>query len=236
MTGMIDQSIVDATKELLARSRNMFGITITDVSIQVMHSNRRVMGRAIHDRGQYIIELNPDAIVNHKSFIIEEVLPHEMAHLVCFNKPEIGNDHDAGWANACKLLGGSGRMHHDVKLRGRSHTSVKCVYQTKLGEMHVPASLHRKIQREGILGIRWQQQEFNVLASDFLRGDYVQSDGLVTSAVLSTEYATKKDHAAVIVREMHGESPKKVIERLMQAVQLTKPAASTYYYSLKKSV
>lgn len=37
-----------------------------------------------------------------------DVVAHELAHVVCFRNPEMGDNHDAGWKAVCRDMGGDG--------------------------------------------------------------------------------------------------------------------------------
>jgi hypothetical protein len=46
---------------------------------------------------------------------------HEVAHLVCYARPDLGRKHDMGWKRVCVALGGDGKRTHsyDVVVKGR---------------------------------------------------------------------------------------------------------------------
>jgi predicted SprT family Zn-dependent metalloprotease len=46
--------------------------------------------------------------------VLEDVIPHEVAHLVCMLRPQHGHSHahDEGWAKVARRLGGSGLAHY----------------------------------------------------------------------------------------------------------------------------
>lgn len=103
----------------------------------------KVAGKAYWD-GQ--IKLNPEACDKYFKEMMEEVIPHEVAHLVCFQKPFLGKGHNKRWKRVCKQLGGTGERCHSFQLTpGRKVTKYK--YAIGDGtEITLGAIRHNKIQ------------------------------------------------------------------------------------------
>jgi predicted SprT family Zn-dependent metalloprotease len=91
--------------------------------------------------------LNKHLIEREQTFeaILNDTVPHEMAHIICFLHPRLGKNHDIGWRKVCKELGGTGNTCHKhlVKYaRGKTYQ-----YTTTLGiDMNVSQVRHRRIQ------------------------------------------------------------------------------------------
>jgi predicted SprT family Zn-dependent metalloprotease len=59
---------------------------------------------------KYIISLNKNYINSNKYFYISEIIPHEMAHIICFENKLINVSlHNNDWKNLCIIMGGSGQ-------------------------------------------------------------------------------------------------------------------------------
>ena len=61
---------------------------------------------------RYEVRFNAANVENSVEEMLNVVVPHEVAHIVCFINPKLGSDHDAGWQGVCKKLGGTGATYH----------------------------------------------------------------------------------------------------------------------------
>lgn len=92
------------------------------------------------------LRFNVDMIANGSfDMMLNDTVPHEVAHLVCMLRPELGTDHNIGWQAVCRALGGAGTRTHDrpvVYARGRTYQ-----YRTTTGAtVHISEQRHRRIQ------------------------------------------------------------------------------------------
>lgn len=115
----------------------------------------RAAGMAIRQYDRYTIRFNRDMIQRDAfEHIINNTVPHEIAHIVCFMDPTLGSNHDAGWARVCRTLGGSGdRTHREEVVFGRGNTYEYVTdrgHAVRVGERH-----HQYLQTRGPLS--WRQ-------------------------------------------------------------------------------
>lgn len=61
-----------------------------------------------------LLRLNKDAVEQNLTLVLSDVIPHEMAHVVCLLRPEQGTGHDIGWQAVCRTLGGTGEARYPV--------------------------------------------------------------------------------------------------------------------------
>lgn len=114
----------------------------------------RTAGWAI---GGHTIRLNTTAIFGdeaHFRDMVNDTVPHEIAHIVCHRNPSLGRKHDAGWAAVCRTLGGTGKRTHDMITiefaRGRTY-----IYTSTGGkEYAISEQRHRKVQTGGSFRFR----------------------------------------------------------------------------------
>lgn len=114
----------------------------------------RTAGWAI---GGHTIRLNTTAIYGdeaHFRDMVNDTVPHEIAHIVCHRNPSLGRKHDAGWASVCRTLGGTGKRTHDMTTiefaRGRTY-----IYTSTGGkEYAVSERRHRSVQQGGMFRFR----------------------------------------------------------------------------------
>lgn len=114
----------------------------------------RTAGWAI---GGHTIRLNTTAIYGdeaHFRDMVNDTVPHEIAHIVCHRNPSLGRKHDAGWAAVCRALGGTGKRTHDMTTiefaRGRTY-----IYTSTGGkEYAISEQRHRRVQTGGSFRFR----------------------------------------------------------------------------------
>jgi hypothetical protein len=63
-----------------------------------------------------LLRINKSAIEQNLEVVLNEVIPHDIAHVVCEFQPQRGHSHshDAGWQAVCKRLGGTGLAYYPV--------------------------------------------------------------------------------------------------------------------------
>lgn len=81
--------------------------------------------------------------------IINDTVPHEVAHTVCQAHFRLGKNHNSGWKAVCFALGGNGqRCYSDADAPEAIAKAKPYVYITTAGrEVRVSPTVHKKIQR-----------------------------------------------------------------------------------------
>jgi SprT protein len=83
---------------------------------------------------------------------LQNVIPHEIAHVVCIRKPALGKVHDRGWKRVCIALGGDGTRCHDMEV---NYVGGNFLYRGTCGtEITVSKRMHNIIQRGGVRTVR----------------------------------------------------------------------------------
>lgn len=109
------QEVEDFIKITLKKAEEIYGINISDVNIS-FKLRGRCLGTAsrtycrINKKFSYSVNINKNALrIGGKTynFLFEEVIPHEVAHIVCM-KLELPSSHTKTWKNICIQLGGIG--------------------------------------------------------------------------------------------------------------------------------
>lgn len=92
-----------------------------------------------------IIKFNRDMIMgNGYQHVITNTVPHEVAHLVCVARPDLGRNHNPGWKRVCVALGGNGKRCHSEEVRYAHGTYV---YIATCGmRVTLSKTIHRRIQ------------------------------------------------------------------------------------------
>jgi len=115
------------------------------------------MGR-VAGKAHYIdnlVELNPDFLTNHLEELINQTLPHEIAHLVSVKVygQQLGRGHGRFWKSVMYALSPMGvecRRCHDYSLDGVSKVHPRpyeYVCRCKDKTFNLTANIHNKIQR-----------------------------------------------------------------------------------------
>lgn len=130
------QQAVNKCKEIFELARVKYGVDLSNVSIG-FNLKGRVAGRAgwkgfkgVAER-EYYMQFNLDLLQRESDDMLNDTIPHEIAHIVCYMKPELGSDHDYGWTRVCISLGGSGNAKHNLKVVYGKGTTYE--YTTDMG-------------------------------------------------------------------------------------------------------
>ena len=100
-------------KEIFRKAETLYGVDLSHCSIR-FDLKGRVGGMACRRGAQMYMRFNYDMMTRELGEMLNVVAPHEIAHIVCFLKPQLGNNHNHGWASVCRALGGSGDRTHDM--------------------------------------------------------------------------------------------------------------------------
>jgi len=97
----------------------------------------------------YYMRFNQEAIKLDWEQFSKETIPHEVAHIVCYMRPELGHKHNSGWRRVCIDLGGTGDRCHTMQLTpGRRRRTKKFMYTATCGtEIELSSVRHNKIRR-----------------------------------------------------------------------------------------
>ena len=83
--------------------------------------------------------------------LVDDVVAHEIAHIICAYKPVLGKNHDIGWQRVCRDIGGNGERCYkteDAPEAVAKHSPY--IYTTHKGyEVRITTRTHNKIQRQG---------------------------------------------------------------------------------------
>ena len=143
------EEITRKTQEVLRRAEQLYGVKLEPTV--GFNLRGRVAGWAVFKTcritraRKYSLRFNQDLIQGpHFEDIRDSTVPHEVAHLVCYARPELGSDHDEGWRRVCLALGGTGARCHNYAV---SHAAGSIVYVSTRGhEVKFSKIRHAKIQ------------------------------------------------------------------------------------------
>jgi predicted SprT family Zn-dependent metalloprotease len=144
------QQIKDRCVGIYATALTLYGLDLTNVRISFDLRGRsagKAGGRGYRmPASSYYMKFNRD-MLSREAFdhVLNDTVPHEIAHIVCFMKPELGKNHDGGWARVCRALGGTGdRTHKEEVVYGNGLTYE---YTTTNGnKVRLSERKHRSVQ------------------------------------------------------------------------------------------
>jgi len=142
------QQIIDKSKACFAKALELYGLDLsTRVSIR-FDLKGRAAGMAGHRSGVYYTRYNRDMLTRDAfNHVLNNTVPHEIAHIVCFINPRLGRNHDAGWARVCRALGGTGATRHNEDVIHGKGTTYE--YTTSTGKTVRVGDKHHNIIQSG---------------------------------------------------------------------------------------
>lgn len=170
-------ALIVATEQLLARAEQQWGLPAS--WRQLLQISCCLRGRAagkveVHWRGgqplRVRLRLNLAAARLDWRQMVEDTIPHEVAHLVVMSQPKRFNQqpHGEDWRQLCLALGGSGNSRHQLPLLP-ARRSRQWQYRDSQGQLHLLTTIrHQRLQ---------QGQRYQVRAS----GAWLDASGLVAA-------------------------------------------------------
>lgn len=232
------KEFTDAVHACLKLASDMYKVDLSPANVEV-HNDiiGKVAGWARPKRyGKYRLRFNLEAIEKHNEEMTKDTIPHEVAHLVCFARPELGDNHDAGWKSVCRALGGDDSRTHDMLLTpAKVKDIIRYEYNVCGHKILCGPRQHKAIQdgtkmyfahhptkgRIKVLYWMWNDESVQLNRQ---AGAWVPTVGLKES---------KKDIAVRIWDANPNLSRAEVIALFMSEAMLTKAGAGTYYQNFK---
>lgn len=233
------ETVRNATVKALEAAGKLYGVDLSKTHI-TFDLKGRAAGQAIkHANGLLQIRFNAPMInSNGYDHVLNDTVPHEVAHLVNFANPRTGHNHDAGWVSVCRALGGTGERYHSqevVYAKGKTYEYTTSENKT----VRISEVRHRKIMKGAVYitskGRVSCNSKFRVVGQS---GRFINTDaGALMAAQEQTPTAkktvttkAKTASKAEQVREQlrAGIDPSIVIEWAVATLGMTQGLAKTY--------
>jgi SprT protein len=138
-------------QQCIKLAEDKFGITMPKVDVR-FDLTGRAAGMAGMRYGHFYLRFNRTHMaLGGKTWehLLNDTVPHEVAHTVCQAFPKFGRNHDAGWRRVCIALGGNGsRCYGENDAPEAVAQQRPWVYITTTGhEVRVTKVIHSKIQQ-----------------------------------------------------------------------------------------
>lgn len=148
----------------IEKAQETFGVDLTNTTV-LMDLKGLTAAWAERQGDELTLKFNEEAIEKYYDDMVKETIPHEVAHLVCFQMPHLGKGHDAGWKTVCSMLGGKYHRCHDMELTpARKKRTFE--YISEDGDLLVLSIVrHNKLQNNKVMAytcnsIRYTKDEF----------------------------------------------------------------------------
>lgn len=140
------QLVREAAQKCLEQAGKKYGLDLSHVHIR-FDLKGAAAGMAGYKGKTFYLRFNT-TMIQHEGLdhILNETVPHEVAHIVCFVNPRLGSNHDNGWKRVCIDLGGSGKRCHSEQViyaKGKTY-EYTCTQGTTIS---MSEQRHRKIQQ-----------------------------------------------------------------------------------------
>jgi predicted SprT family Zn-dependent metalloprotease len=141
------KQIVDRCMELTQKASKLYNMDIPNIRVS-FNLTGATAGYAHRKFGAYSVRFNFEMISREDpaafNDMLNDTVPHELAHIVCFINSALGKNHDYGWRRVCIALGGTGKTTHDLEVNYAGETFT---YISTTGvQQDVSKVLHARIQ------------------------------------------------------------------------------------------
>ena len=145
------QQVIAKCNTVFEKAKELYGLDLSVCTIRFDLKGRvggtaGARGSSLAGTRSYQMRFNADMVQRDTVEMVDETVPHEIAHIVCFMNPKLGSNHDAGWARVCRQLGGNGSRTHDMPVvygKGNTYEYITTNGNTiRLSERH-----HATVQR-----------------------------------------------------------------------------------------
>lgn len=260
MNSHIETQIRAKAETVFALAHKLYGCPLNLDNVRLVFKQKgKAAGQAAWKRQfgetQYELRFSMEAATIDLNDMLNDTVPHEIAHLVNFWNPTTGRNHDRLWKQTCIALGGTGERCYDGSKMVLTPTKIqrKWKYVASCGtELEVSTKIHNKIQRGQT---RTLKRTGGRIASIHFAGAVTQTevkqrlnerqaqvnDVKVAAQAPAPRPAparggqTKAAKAVLIIDRLQAQGcdKKDIVGYLIRELGMTPAGASTYYYKYR---
>lgn len=255
MSQVVIDEFTKAVKAKLREAFDIYGITVPVEAVRVRCDVRgQVAGWASEKpRGSgmvYGLRFNHEAILKHNEEMTNDTIPHEVAHIVCYIKPQLGRNHDAGWKAVCRRLGGDDSRTHDMVLTpAKIVPSRRQKYNLPDGRVCEVGPKHHKMIQGGCTTIfmrnpktflraeMWEHYgDLDKMVAVQPRPRLIPGLNIIKASIPDVPAgASKRERAQAIYMKNRHLERKDMIDLFVRHADMTNAGAATYYQNFKKA-
>lgn len=256
MSQAIFDAFTAAVHTKLAEAIKLYDLTFKVEEVTISYNLRgKTAGYASWDnrsgKVKYSLRFNAEAILKYNDNMTNDVIPHEVAHLVCFDRPWNGKDHDHGWKRVCRTLGGDDSRTHDMVLTPAKVVESRRVdYILDSGRVCRVGPKHHKAIQGGSTGFFMRNPKEYIRAEHWvgygkvaptlkvaaLKPSAIPGLNIVRSDIPALPAAgSKREKAELIYKANKHLARGEVIKLFVAHADMTPAGAATYYQNFKKA-
>lgn len=95
------RDFLDQTYKMIGIAEIKFGIDLSRV-ICIVGAQEKPATTYYEDNGYIVFSL--EFVLNHFDAMVQKAIPHEVAHIVTYYRPDLGCGHDVGWKSIKEQL------------------------------------------------------------------------------------------------------------------------------------
>ena len=244
------QKCIDLARVVIPLGSNFCGDEFPVPEVE-FYNKGRAAGKAVRTAdGRLIVQFNREACEKYLDEMLNDVVPHEVAHIVCYINPALGRRHDGGWKRVCKTLGGTASGTHSMALTPAKQVSRMWLYKDTAGKIReVTTRLHNRMRREGIR-YRYRDNGGLISAACYIgninnqpkeetkmSNETVATNETVNETPRSQDRFRKSEgrpskaaQAREIIAELGTEDRKAVVSAIQERLGFTRQMARHYFY------
>ena len=216
------QAVRNKVTECIRIAEQRFGITMPKVDVR-FDLKGRAAGIAGWRGTNFYLRFN----VQHMALggqtwdhLLNDTVPHEVAHTVCQAFPQYGRNHDQGWKRVCVALGGNGRRTYSEDDAPEAVAAARpYVYITTQGhEVRVTKVMHAKIQKGANYTARGKGQLTRQCQYNYMAAPVADTPRVVHTPAPAVR-APAPEVQRPVLPVAGGSNADKVRARIMQAKQ-----------------
>lgn len=137
--------IASKLKRLVVKAQAQWNIKLPDITVKFDLRGPTAGYACVSYDGKYSLRFNVDMMLKEAwKHLIEDTVPHELAHLIGYHM-NYGLNHGTAWKAICIALGGSGNRCHNEKFTFAKGSTFE--YVTSAGKQVIISQIrHARIQ------------------------------------------------------------------------------------------
>jgi predicted SprT family Zn-dependent metalloprotease len=230
-------AVIEKVQKLIKTANELYNINCP-VPVIKFDLKGTCAGQAIRRRAggldpQFILRFNSTLLELATEQMLNDTVPHEVAHTICQFNNKLGRGHDAGWQRVCKALGGNATRTHDLPVvyaRGKTYEYVAtCGRKVTLSEHYHKKLVAGKTFRVKNGGELTNKCEHRVIG---INGNYITESTpakkVKSAPVKRTGSKADAVRDLIAAAKAAGQSIDDVIASAMSTLDMARGQARTY--------